>query len=151
MKTKTQTNTSCWKCNITLNFPTLDIPRSIGRKAGISKSFFLFRTLSYITLILALKENSMASLILPLFSYFKPLFLHKFRDEFCVNSSIKVERYCDLNRYCLRCDYYKLYSQFTYKKVFKNWPKVQRYWPVLVPSFFFISKKGFFNLLFALR
>ena len=25
------------KCNITLNFPTLDIPRSIGRKAGISK------------------------------------------------------------------------------------------------------------------
>ena len=25
------------KCNITLNFPALDIPRSIGRKAGISK------------------------------------------------------------------------------------------------------------------
>ena len=25
------------KCNITLNFPTLDIPCSIGRKAGISK------------------------------------------------------------------------------------------------------------------
>ena len=24
------------KCNITLNFPALDIPRSIGRKAGIS-------------------------------------------------------------------------------------------------------------------
>ena len=25
------------KCNITLNFPALDIPHSIGRKAGISK------------------------------------------------------------------------------------------------------------------
>ena len=25
------------KCNITLNFPTLDIPHSIGRKVGISK------------------------------------------------------------------------------------------------------------------
>ena len=25
------------KCNITLNFPALDIPRSIGRKAGILK------------------------------------------------------------------------------------------------------------------
>ena len=25
------------KCNITLNFPTLDIPSSIGRKVGISK------------------------------------------------------------------------------------------------------------------
>ena len=25
------------KCDITLNFPVLDIPRSIGRKAGISK------------------------------------------------------------------------------------------------------------------
>ena len=25
------------KCNITLNFPTLDIPCSISRKAGISK------------------------------------------------------------------------------------------------------------------
>ena len=25
------------KCNITLNFPALDIPCSIGRKAGISK------------------------------------------------------------------------------------------------------------------
>ena len=25
------------KCNITLNFPDLDFPRSIGRKAGISK------------------------------------------------------------------------------------------------------------------
>ena len=25
------------KCNITLNFPALDIPRSIGGKAGISK------------------------------------------------------------------------------------------------------------------
>ena len=25
------------KCNITLNFPALDIPRSIGRKVGISK------------------------------------------------------------------------------------------------------------------
>ena len=25
------------KCNITLNFPTLDIPCSIGRKAGLSK------------------------------------------------------------------------------------------------------------------
>ena len=25
------------KCNITLNCPALDIPRSIGRKAGISK------------------------------------------------------------------------------------------------------------------
>ena len=35
MKTKTQTNTS--QFNITLNFPTLDIPRSIGRKAAISK------------------------------------------------------------------------------------------------------------------
>ena len=38
MKTKTQTNISvAVKCNITLNFPTLDIPHSIGRKAGISK------------------------------------------------------------------------------------------------------------------
>ena len=25
------------KCNITLNFPALNIPRSIGRKAGLSK------------------------------------------------------------------------------------------------------------------
>ena len=25
------------KCNIDMNFPTLDNPRSIGRKAGISK------------------------------------------------------------------------------------------------------------------
>ena len=32
---KKQTNTA--KCNITLNFHALDISRSIGRKAGISK------------------------------------------------------------------------------------------------------------------
>ena len=39
---KKNTNTNkrisvAMKCNITLNFPALDIPRSIGRKAGISK------------------------------------------------------------------------------------------------------------------
>ena len=32
-----------------LNFPALDFPRSICRKAGISKKIFLFRTLSYTT------------------------------------------------------------------------------------------------------
>ena len=56
MKTQTQTNTSQLLRSITLlwllNFPALDIPCSIGRKAGISKWFFLFRTLSYITLFL---------------------------------------------------------------------------------------------------
>ena len=34
-----------------MNFPDLDFPRSIWRKAGISKYFFLFRTLSYTTLV----------------------------------------------------------------------------------------------------
>ena len=40
MKTKSQTNTSQWlrgKCNITLNFPTLNNSHSFARKAGISK------------------------------------------------------------------------------------------------------------------
>ena len=45
------------KCNITLNFPALDIPGSIGRMVGISKYFFLFRTLSYITLLLPINYN----------------------------------------------------------------------------------------------
>ena len=40
------------KCNNTLNFSALDIPHSIGRKAGISKWYVLFRTLSNTYMIL---------------------------------------------------------------------------------------------------
>ena len=38
------------------NFTALDFPCSICRKAGISKYFFLFRTLSYITLVSTFKK-----------------------------------------------------------------------------------------------
>ena len=37
MKTKTKHMSLAGKCNIALNFPTLNIPCSIDRKAGISK------------------------------------------------------------------------------------------------------------------
>ena len=46
MKKKTHTNKHilfAGKFNITLNFPALDIPHSIGRKAGISKKLCLFQ------------------------------------------------------------------------------------------------------------
>ena len=39
-----------------LNFSALDFPRSICRKAGISKLFFLFRTLSYTTLATTIRD-----------------------------------------------------------------------------------------------
>ena len=38
-----------------LNFPSLDFPHSNIKKAGISKLFFSFSTLSYITLPAALR------------------------------------------------------------------------------------------------
>ena len=53
MKTKTKHMSFAGKCNISLNFPTLNIPCSIGRKAVISKLFFWLhiRTLSYTRII----------------------------------------------------------------------------------------------------